>query len=443
MALQQSLADRLEQLAMTRQHYRIWSMASLGFFFEGIDLTIVGGILVALTRAFHLNNTYVGFIGSTALAGYVVGVALAGWTGDKYGRKFVIMYTLLVFALLTIISAFSWNAGIFALLRFFVGIGVGGESAIVTPYLSELMPAKFRGRLLGISDAMFTFGAIVASLINLFLIPAASWGWRAALIVAGLPALYAWVIRRNLPESPQWLARHGRGAEATAIVDQLAEGTKLILARTTKVSHTTTTSTPAPNTIGALWSRGVAGKTSALWIVWFFIELVYYGFLVWLPSLLVQHGYSIVTSLTYAFLINIAALVGGVVASLLQDTVWGRKLWIIVFFALSGLSSYLFAHASTGAAILIAGCALSFLLNGLFSMLYTITPEQYLSQNRATGQGFASAVGHIGGVVGPILIGATLTTLGMSGVFGLFTLFLLVPIVAVLFLTETRAQVIH
>ena len=438
MALQRRLGD----LPMTRQHYRIWWMASLGFFFEGIDLTIVGGILVVMSRVFHLSTAFVGVIGSTALAGYVVGVALAGWLGDRYGRKFVIMYTLLVFASLTIVSAASWNGIVFAILRFLVGIGVGGESAIVTPYLSEVMPAKFRGRLLGISDAMFTVGAIIAALINLFLIPAGSWGWRAALVVAGLPALYVWVIRKNLPESPVWLARHGRNQEAETVLAQLQPTPATQDTRSELSDREPETSAPR-NTVAALWSRGAAHKTGALWTIWFFIELVYYGFLIWLPSLLVRHGYSIVKSLTYAFLINIAALIGGIIASVLQDTAWGRKAWIIVFFALSGLSSYFFAHASTSAAILTAASALSFLLNGLFSMLYTFTPEQYLSSYRSTGQGFASAVGHIGGVVGPLLVGATLTALGMTGVFGLFAIFLLVPIIGTLFLTETRAKVVQ
>lgn len=450
MAINRTLSERLNHIPLNRQHYRIWVTAASGFLFEGVDLTIAGGILIALIKAFHLSNAYAGLIGSTALAGYVVGVGLAGWLGDKFGRKFVISYTLLVFTVLTVLSAFSWNGLVFGILRFLVGIGVGGESAIVTPYLAELMPSSSRGRLLGLSDAMFTLGAIIASAINLLVIPMGPWGWRLALVIAGLPAAYVWVIRRNLPESPQWLANHHRLPEAEQVIAQLEQGGKaqIPVTRTKKDfadlnSSELKAESTSSNVITMLWSGGYARITAALWIIWFFIELVYYGFLVWLPELLVQHGFTVVKSLEYAFLMNVAALLGGVLASLLQDTRWGRKSSIILFFLLSGLASYLFSISATDGAILAAGATLSFLLNGLFSMLYTFTPEQYASWNRSTGQGFASGVGHIGGVIGPLLIGVVLTAIGMAGIFGLFAAFLLVPIIAVLFLKETRGKMVE
>ncbi|AUW92979.1 hypothetical protein BXT84_02625 [Sulfobacillus thermotolerans] len=445
MAFNRTLAEGINHMPLGRQHYRIWITAAAGFLFEGLDLTIAGGILIALIKAFHLNNTYAGVIGSTALAGYVVGVAIAGWLGDKFGRKFVISYTLLVFTLLTLLSALSWNGIIFGILRFLVGIGVGGESAIVTPYLAEIIPARVRGRLLGLSDAMFTVGAIIASVVNLVVIPAGPWGWRLALVIAGLPAAYVWVIRRNLPESPQWLANHHQLEEAEAVIRQLApinETSDLDPPIGHPVSSASfkTTEHPSNNLYTLLWSTPYARITAALWIVWFFIELVYYGFLVWLPELLVKHGFTVVKSLEYAFLMNIAALLGGIGASFVQDSRLGRKSSIIFFFFLSGIASYLFSISHTDSGILAAGATLSFLLNGLFSMLYTFTPEQYASWNRSTGQGFASGVGHIGGVIGPLLIGVVLSAIGMAGIFGLFAVFLLVPIVAVLFLRETRAQ---
>ncbi len=419
--------SRLLDSASVNDRRKIWLLASMGFLFEGLDLTIVGGVLAALLVVFHISDSFAGLIGSTALAGYVIGVAFAGWAGDRFGRKFVMQYTLLTFCIITILAAFSWNAGVFATLRFLTGIGVGGESAIITPYLAEIMPAKTRGRFLGIADAMFTVGAVVASVLSLIIIPAAPWGWRLALIIAGLPAAYVLVIRRKLPESPLWLASKGKADHSdtthdatSAKQDGLALGGK--------------------SSLLVIWGPDLAGRTILLWITWFFIELVYYGFLVWIPSMLVKRGFTLTKSLEYSFFMNLAALAGGVIASMIQDTRLGRKTTIILFFILAGISSFFFSKATDGGEILAAGCGLSFLLNGLFSMLYTFTPEQYPTRVRATGQGFASAFGHIGGTIGPLLIGLTLADLGMGGVFGLFTLFLIVPIFTTLFLKEMAGK---
>lgn len=433
-----SPSNRLEQIPLSRIHFRIWLVAALGFLFEGLDLTIVGGVLAVLITVFHINDATTGLLGSIALAGYVVGVALAGWIGDRYGRKFVMQYTLLLFTVMTILTAFSWNAGSFGVFRFLTGIGVGGESAIVTPYLAELMPRLYRGRFLGTVDALYTVGGVLAAALNLAVIPLTASGWRFALIIAGLPAVYVWVIRKSLPESPRWLMSQGRTDEANDVVTRIERAAGVQPGASPASPPVTPAQGSSWATFFQIWQSPLALRTGLIWISWFFIELVYYGFLVWLPSLLVKHGFTILKSLEYNFLIYLAALVGGVGASFLQDTPWGRKVSIVAFLLLSGAASYLFAISATNWAILGAAAALSLLLNGVFSMLYTFTPEQYPTEVRATGQGFASAFGHVGGVVGPLLVGFTLGGLGMHGIFILFALFLIVPVLTILGLRESR-----
>jgi putative MFS transporter len=445
------ISGRLARLPLTRRHYKTWWLASLGFFFEGLDLTIVGGILVVLVKVFGLSNQQVGLIGSTALAGYVVGVAVAGVLGDRFGRKFVMKYTLLIFSAFTLLAAFTWSAWSFGVVRFLTGIGIGGESAIVTPYIAEFVQPKYRGRFMGISDSLFTVGLIIASLITMLLIPSSPDGWRYALVIAGLPALYVLVIRRYLPESPLWLQKNGRLDEAEKVVRQFEEDVPGTIpapapastsANAPTAARASSKTAPKSRSLIDLWAK-YPKRTFMIWVIWFFIELVYYAFLTWLPSLLVQHGFSVVRSLEYSFLINIAALIGGVGASFLQDTKLGRKNVIILFFLLAGISSYLFSQASTAASVLLFGGLISLLLNGLFSVLYSFTPEQYPTDLRASGQGFASAFGHIGGVFGPFIVGAVLASFGFSGIFSLFAVFLLIPIAAVIGLKEWRGVMLE
>lgn len=208
----------------------------------------------------------------------------------------------------------------FAVMRFLAGVAIGGEAALLTPYVIETMPLRWRGRLAGLGDTFYTLGLPIATLLGLLLIPLGDDGWRWALVAAGLPAVYVLILRRGTPESPRWLLRRGRVAEARAVVARLGcdwtPGDDEVRQAREEASRTTGMWHGAR----AIWSRPFARRTTLLWGVWFFLELVYYAFLIWLPTLLVDRGFTLVNSLTYTLVINTAAIGGGIAISLLQET---------------------------------------------------------------------------------------------------------------------------
>ncbi|MFW0783633.1 MFS transporter [Gordonia sp. CPCC 206044] len=431
-----SLAATMENLPLSRKHLTIWAMASVGFLIEAVDLTIVGAVLPVLKDHFDLGSFSMGLISNAALAGYMIGVAMVGILADRFGRARMMRITILVFTVLTIISAFAWNAESFAVLRFFAGIGIGGEAALLTPYIIEMMPKKFRGRLAGLGDTFFTVGLPLATLIGLAVIPMSDDGWRWALGLAGLPALYVVFMRRNVPESPRWLELHGRADEASTIVTSL--GGSWRPAADAARGESDTQKAGFKQAILAVWSRPFASTTARIWGVWFFLQMVYYTFLLWLPSMLVDRGYSLLDSLGYTFIMNAAAIFGGISMSFVQDTRLGRRYTLAMLFGLSVLAAIGFSLAGSSLTIVLAGSALSFLMNGCFAVIYTLTPESYPTAIRSSGQGCASMFGKVGALIGPIAVGAALPIVHMSGIFVGAAVALALCLAFVLGLRETR-----
>lgn len=436
-----TLSQTLDSLPLSRIHIRIWIVAALGFVLEALDLNVTGAVLPTITKQFHLDTLSVGLIGDAALAGYLIGVAVVGVLADRFGRARMMKITVAVFTIITLIGAFAWNDTSFAVLRLLAGIGIGGEAALLTPYVIELLPKRYRGRFAGLGDTFYTVGLPLATLVGLLLIPTGPNGWRWALFVVGIPAVYVLVMRRALPESPRWLFTHDRLEEAESVVTQLG-GTW----HPTPEEHTAAKRANSKSKQNAwrkvvtIWSHPLTSRTALLWGVWFFLEMVYYAFLVWLPSLLVDRGYSLLHSLAYTFIIYLAAIIGGVLMSLIQETRLGRRYTLIGTFILSIAAAILFGLATTSVTVVIAGSALSLLMNGAFAVLYTITPESYPTEVRSSGQGLASMFGHFGSLFGPIGIGIALPLVHFTGIFIGAAIALALALVFVFGLHETRGR---
>ncbi|KAF0964476.1 MFS transporter [Rhodococcus sp. T7] len=437
---QGTLSATLENLPLSRKHLIVWAMASVGFMIEAIDLTIVGAVLPVLSKHFDLSSFSVGLISDAALAGYMIGVASVGILADRLGRARMMRTTILVFTVLTLASAFAWNTESFGVLRFLAGIGIGGEAALLTPYIIEVMPRKYRGRLAGLGDTFFTVGLPVATLIGLIIIPLSDDGWRWALLMAGAPALYVLFMRRNVPESPRWLELNGRGDEASEIVRSLGGSWRPTAQSEQSDNAGAAHKASLRHAITAVWSRQFASRTARIWGVWFFLQMVYYTFLLWLPSMLVGRGYSLVDSLQYTLIMNAAAIFGGITMSFVQESRLGRRYTLAMLFGLSVIAAIGFSMADSTAAIVVAGSAMSFLMNGCFAVLYTLTPESYPTAIRSSGQGCASMFGKVGALLGPVAVGAALPIFEMSGVFVGAAIALSICLLCVVGLRETRGR---
>src|SRR4051794_40507204 len=258
-----------------------------------------------------------------------LGATLGGLLADRFGRRQVFALTLLVFGVATGAAALSWSVGALLVFRFLIGLGLGAELPVASTLVSEYAPARVRGRVVIALEAFWAVGWVLAALIGYLLVPRSDAGWRWALALGAVPALYAVAVRRGLPESVRFLEMRGRTDEAEAAVRRFEDAAGV-------PPVPSPVAAPAQARARGLWAAGSRTPTAALWAVWFSINFAYYGAFIWLPTLLVTPGFSLVKSFGYALLITLAQLPGYGAAALLIER-WGRRPTLAVFLLGSAL----------------------------------------------------------------------------------------------------------
>ena len=195
-------------------------VAALGGLLFGFDTAVISGTTGALTQTYSLTPFLLGVTVFSALFGTVLGAMLAGFPGERFGRR----DSLRVMAVLYLISglgcAFAWNWYALVVFRFIGGLGVGGSSVLGPMYIAEIAPAKLRGRLVGVFQFNVVFGILVAYFSN-YVISLQHFGateWRWELGVTAIPAALFFVMLFTIPRSPRWLVKKGRVAEARTVL---------------------------------------------------------------------------------------------------------------------------------------------------------------------------------------------------------------------------------
>ncbi|MFP7495301.1 MFS transporter [Terribacillus saccharophilus] len=381
---------------------KLLGIVGTGWLFDAMDVGILSFIITALTLDWNLSAEQAGWIGSVNSIGMAVGAFVFGIMADRVGRRTVFMITIVVFSIASGLSALAASYLIFIVLRFFIGAGLGGELPVASTLVSESVAPERRGRMVVLLESFWAVGWLLAAIISYFVIP--DYGWRIALLLTAIPALFAVFLRKNLPDSPSY--------------------TKL--KQKTSIAHS----------IRQLLAKGSAKRSLMLWVVWFCIMLSYYGMFLWLPSVMVEKGFDMVRSFEYVLIMTLAQLPGYFSAAWLIEKI-GRKPILIIYLIGTAISAVLFGNAESAAMLLAAGMLLSFFNLGAYGILYAYTPEQYPTAIRATGSGIAATAGRIGGILGPLLIGYR-DSLGfsVSAVFLLFCVTVLIAAAAVWILGE-------
>lgn len=445
--------ERLDRLPFTRRHGRLVVGSGIGWALDAMDVGLIAFVIAALRVQWELAPAQMSWIASAGFVGMAVGASVGGLLADRIGRRQVFALTLLVYGLATGASALATSVAALMVLRFVVGLGLGAELPVASTLVSELAPARIRGRVVVVLEAFWAVGWILAALIGYLVVPVGDDGWRWALLIGAAPALYAIVVRRGLPESVRFLASRGRHDEAERVVREFEESAR----GRTEVPPGPGDGAPdgpgaaagpadgVPAVAGrptgprALWSRALRRRTAAAWTVWFFVNLSYYGAFVWMPSLLVDAGYTLVQSFGYTLVITLAQLPGYAVAAVLVET-WGRRPTLATFLLGSAAAALLFGSASTAAGVLAGGMLLSFFNLGAWGALYAVTPEVYPTALRATGAGWAAGFGRLASILAPLSVPPLLAAGGTGLVFGVFAVAFLVAAGAALALPELRGR---
>lgn len=390
----------MEGNTKTISNRRLLGVAGLGWMFDAMDVGMLSFILVALQAEWGLTTQQVGWIGSINSIGMVFGAFLFGIMADRIGRKKVFIITLLLFSIGSGLSALVTSLALFLVLRFLIGMGLGGELPVASTLVSESVPAKNRGKVVVLLESFWALGWLIAALISYFVIP--GYGWRIALILSALPAFYALYLRLHLPDSPKYV-----GLE--------------IKAKPTIMQN-----------IKSVWAREHRKQTLVLWILWFCVVFSYYGMFLWLPSVMVMKGFSLIKSFEYVLIMTLAQLPGYFTAAWFIERM-GRKFVLVTYLTGTAVSAYFFGAAEGLLMLITSGMLLSFFNLGAWGALYAYTPEQYPTTIRGTGAGMAAAAGRVGGVLGPLLIGYFVAAgTALSVIFTIFTIAILIGAIVVL-----------
>jgi putative MFS transporter len=436
--LASGIAARLERLPLTSYQRGIFLVIATAWFFDSLDLGALTFVLGSIRTEFGLNPASAGLLSSMSFVGMFVGASTAGLLADRFGRKAVFQTSMIFWGIGSIACGLAPDAQWLGIARVLVGFGMGMEFPVAQSMISEMMPAKNRGRYIAYLEGFWPIGFICSGLLSLAVLSVASWRW--VFILEGIPALFVLIVRQRVPESPRWLASRGRGAEAERVLAGIEAEVVARSGAPLPPPQPLAPSLPGATGLSALWAAGYAKRTAMLWGLWFFALLGFYGLTTWLGALLQQKGFPVTKSVYYTILISLAGVPGFLCAAWLIEA-WGRKTTCIATLLGSAIACYFYGTSDTQTQLILFGLAMQFCLFGMWSVLYAYTPELYPTRARATGCGFASAIGRLGSLLGPYIVGVVLPVAGAAGVFTLGAGAFVVAAVVVLALgEETRGR---
>lgn len=436
-----SISHRIERLPITPLLWRVLFLTGIGWLFDAMDQGMVAGVMASIGKAWKLTTSDLGLLGSASAVGMAVGAAVAGIASDRWGRRSVISFTLVLYGIGSAVSGLAPNFSLLLFFRFLTGLGLGGELPAASTLVSEFSPARTRGRMVVLLESFWAWGWIVAALIAYLLIPV--YGWRIGFFLGGIPALYAAYLRKGIPESPRYLEQRGYFREADEIVSKMEQQAGLVNNKEAAGSQPEVEK-PGKIKLSDLWSRVYLRHTLVLWILWLGINFGYYGFVLWTPTLLAAKGFGMVKGLEFTLIMCIAQLPGYYSAAYLIEKI-GRKAVLVIYLTGTALAAYLYGHASSITAVLVFGCLLYFFSLGAWGAVYAYTPEVYPTRARGSGTGWAAAVGRLGAIAAPYIVGRVYEAkgeeVGFTYVFLMLTIvFVVVAAVVALAGIETKGR---
>jgi sugar porter (SP) family MFS transporter len=199
------------------------AVAALGGLLFGFDTAVISGATSALTETYQLSPGGLGATVASALGGTILGAMLAGFPGDRYGRRDSLRMMAVLYLVSAVGCAAAWNWPALIVFRFIGGLGIGGSSVLGPMYIAEISPAKLRGRLVGFFQFNIVLGILLAYFSN-YLIGLQHFGlseWRWELGVTGIPAALFFFLLFAIPRSPRWLVKKGRIPEARTVLQEI------------------------------------------------------------------------------------------------------------------------------------------------------------------------------------------------------------------------------
>jgi MFS transporter, putative metabolite:H+ symporter len=440
-----AIIGRIERLPSTFWHVKVRAIVGTATFFDGFDAVAIAFVLPALIGLWHVQPSEIGLLLSSGFAGQLIGAPLFGWLAERYGRIRVLNWTILILSVFGLACAFAWSYWSLAAFRFIQGLGLGGEIPVAATFVSEISKAERRGRFVLLYQLLLPLGFMAASLSSIVIVPNLGWQWM--FIVGAAPAFLTIYLRRLVPESPRWLARHGDLAKA----DQIMTDIETIVERESGRPLPPVTKTVDSQSSSGHWTRLFEGiylrRTITVWIMWFCAATIGYGLLVWLPTIFrTVYKLPLQEALIYSSLSNVTVLISGLCAAFLVDRIGRRPIFAVAFLfgALPLFILWLIGKEASASTVMLMAATAASMISMVQLGIWTYTPELYPTSIRSFGTGTASAWARAASIVAPNMVAFIITRTDISAIFLMFALAGVIGALAVLLCpVETKGKLLE
>ncbi len=413
-----NVVEVLDRAELNKFHYIILGITSLIYMLTAMNVMLIGSVVRPIAAEWGLDVVTIGRLISIGFLGMFFGALIFGRLSDILGRRRTIVIVLAIEAVFTALHGLAYDLTSMEVLRFLAGIGLGAALPQPGIYISEYVPAKYRGRFLGLVETAWVYGALLALLFPYVMIP--TYGWRYTFLVGLLPLVLIPPVLLYLPESIRFLIKKGEYDEIKEIL-----ATNRLADKLDEIEFT------MPSTkrysVWDLFSKRYIKRTILLAVLWAALVYTYYGVFIWLPTIYSKEfSLTIVKSLEWVLIITLFQIPGYYSATFLLDKI-GRKKVLGIYLVLAGIASMALALKIEIMWVSIWSIAISFFNLGAWAGLYTYTPELYPTDIRGLGTGFAASIGRIAGILAPMITGYLYAT---SGLFGPYAIIAFTHIIA-------------
>ncbi|MBM7652273.1 MFS transporter [Neobacillus cucumis] len=381
-----------------------------GLTLEGMDIMFISFAMSMIIAQFHISMVSGGLISSITNIGMLVGGTIFGILADRYGRVIIFTYSILLFAIGTALTGLATNMEQVYLFRFIAGLGAGGEYGIGMALVAEAWPKDKQGRASSYVSIGAQYGVILAALLSAMILP--TWGWRGLFLVGLVPVLFAFIVRKNLNESPVWLE---------------AQNQKQLMSKQAKLKQLFVTPRTSVTTVALaiMATVQIAG---------------YNGLMIWLPSMLQQsQGLSVSNSALWTISTAVGMIAGMLTFGQFMDR-FGTKRTYGIFLSASALAVFLYAYASGSTALLLGGAVVGFFSNGMFAGYGALISNYYPIEIRSTATNTIFNFGRALGGLSPILVGYILQHTNVTVAMGYLAVLYCVSLLAMISLKKDKGK---
>ena len=385
--------------------WRVLFLCLIIIMFDGYDAAVMGFIAPALIEEWHISRAVMGPILGAAMFGVAIGALIAGPLSDRFGRKKIILLSVLMFSVFSLICAFAATPLQMSLLRFIAGLGLGAVMPNCVTLLAEYMPERRKGVMITLMFSGFNIGSGLGGFIAAALL--SRYNWTAVLIFGGaVPLMLLPFLSLLLPESAlNLLVRKAPRATIAALLNRMGghfTQEAAFVINSPRINRN--------STISQLFRHGFTRGTLILWATYFMGLFVIYLLNGWLPTIMRSGGISLEKAAILAGLFQLGGPLGGILVGALMDKLQAKYVIGVVYLlgCLCLLAQGLFSFSGTALGIFIFFIGMC--INGAQNGLQVYSPAYYPTEIRATGVSWMHGIGRTGAIlsssVGGLLIGA-------------------------------------